>query len=224
MNPKRRILVLLVLSGLASSLGAQTVIDQLYGLHRYELADAYWAAGQKFVDLGQADRGAEFKAAALRIFPGYVPGQVPSVQVSQTAPPEVPRVPDAAQVREKNLQGEKIARLQFQKLLRGYLTGNSATIASVLASQIVVQGQSVSPTAGSVSAFLEAHPATAGSPDELFAPGSMEALTGTGDTVLVTVEALGDLPELPFWTTHQVYTFDRVGDTWKLVAVEGLSR
>jgi len=221
-NPKRT-LALLVLASLATGLGAQTVIDQLYGIHRYELADAYWAAGQKFVDLGQADRGAEFKAAALRLFPGYVPGQAPPVVVAQTVPQAAPKVPDVNQVRESNLQGEKIARLQFQKLLRGYLTGNAATIASVLAPQLVVQGQGVTATTAGIAAFLEAHPAAVGSPDELFVGGSIETHTGTGSTVLITVEALGALAEFPFWTTHQVYTFERVGDTWKLAAVEGLA-
>jgi len=111
-NPKRRFFAILTLVFAAlPGLGAETVIDQLYGLRNYDLAEAYWAAGQRFADLGQADRAAEFKAAAQRIFPGFVPGQAPAFQaVPITAPViEAPHVPEASEVREMNLQGEKVA-------------------------------------------------------------------------------------------------------------------
>jgi len=125
--------VLILFIAVVSSAGAQaagnSTVDQLYAARQYELADAYWAAGQKFIDLGQADRGAEFQARAKTLFPGYVPGQAPAVR-GMSVPTANPQLPAVETVREKNLQAEKVARLQFQKLLRGYLTGNAATIAS----------------------------------------------------------------------------------------------
>jgi hypothetical protein len=217
------VLVLAALPGL----GAETVIDQLYGLRNYDLADAYWAAGQKFIDLGQADRGAEFQAKARHLYPGYVPGQAPKVQAVPAAAPvatATPALPSAEAVKEKNLQGEKIAKLQFQKLLRGYLTDNVATVASVLAAQVQVQGQTVAGDAATVKTYLDAHPADAGTPDDLFALDTLEVADGPADAVILTVKAnpdaaLGDL--LPFWKPTQVYTFSRVGDAWKLSSIEG---
>ena len=215
------VLTFFVLSGLA----AETVIDQLYGLRKYELADAYWAAGQRFADLGQADRAAEFKAEALHVFPGFVPGKAPTASNS-AVPVAAPQMPSPEVIKEKNLQGEKIARLQFQKLLRGYLTSNTATVLSVLAASVEIQGQPTSPDAVSVGAFLQAHPAEAGAPDELFLLDSLDAIDGTGQSVVVTVKANPDAPAglaevVPFWKDKQTYTFDRVADTWKLVKVTG---
>lgn len=225
MNPIFRLFALLSLALVALPVqAADTMIDQLYGLRNYELADAYWAAGQKFVDLGQADRGAEFKAKALRIFPGYVPGQAPQVQAPKPVV-EAPHVPAATEVREANVQGEKITRLQFQKLLRGYLTGSAATVTAVLDPGLQVQGQSAEFSANSIAAFFTDHPATAGTPGELFLTDTLELTDGPGQSVLLTItanpesEALSAL--LPFWKPTQTYTFDRVGDTWKLKKIDG---
>jgi len=126
---KVRILTLLLVTlGCVPGFAADSMIDQLYGLRQYDLADAYYSAGQRFTALGQADRGAEFKAAASRIFPGYVPGQAPAAPVAAPAPE--PKLPSAEVVLQNNLQGQQLARFQFQKLLRGYLTGTASTISS----------------------------------------------------------------------------------------------
>lgn len=217
------ILALLVLPGL----GAETVIDQLYGLRKYDLADAYWAAGQKFADLGQSDRAEQFKAQAKRIFPGFVPGQAPAFQALPAAAPAnpEPKVPETAAVREANLQGQKIARLQFQKLLRGYLVGSAPTVGAVLADRVTIQGEATAVSASALAAFISDHPADAGSPDDLFLINTLEIADGEGQKVTISVaanpEASGLERLVPFWKPNQVYTFDRVGDTWKLVAVEG---
>ena len=231
MNHPLRLLTVSLLSVVwTSGLPAETVIDQLYGLRNYELADAYYAAGEKFVALGQAERGAEFKARALHLFPGYVPGQAPAVQAVAVAAPvqaaPEPAVPAADVVREKNIQGEKIARLQFQKLLRGYLTGNAAPLLSVLGPTLEVQGDSITTDPAVIQAFFDQNAAEAGSPDELFLLDSLEVADSTNQSVVVTVkanpEALGHLGDLlPFWKPSQEYTFDRVGDTWKLVRIVG---
>ncbi len=211
-------LVLVSLPGYA----ADTVIDQLYGVRKYELADAYYSAGQRFVDLGQTDRGAEFKAAARHIFQGYVPGQPPPA-VTATPPPP-PQIPSTQAVFENNLQGEKIAHFQFQKMLRGYLTESADTIRSVLADQVTVQGAPADPSA--LAGFLEAHPAEVGSPDELFLLDTLDLKDGPDQSVLLSIKANPDAPAdlaelVPFWKGTQSYTFVRVGDTWKLSKVEG---
>ena len=227
MNPTRRVVVLFLGLLVSTGLSAETVIGQLYSLRNYELAEAYWSAGQKFIDLGQADRGAEFQAQAKHIFPGFVPGQAPAAQALATpTPTPAPTVPTAAVVREANLQGEKVARLQFQKILRSYLIGDPQALASVLADTVSIQGQAVKVDPAAVATFLTDHPAEAGAPEDLFAVSSFVAADGPGQTVLVTVRAAADAPGgldtlLPFWKAKQTYTFDRVGDTWKLTAVEG---
>jgi len=211
--------LLLVTLGCVPGFAADSMIDQLYGLRKYELADAYYSAGLKFADLGQAERAAEFKAAATRIFPGYVPGQAPAAPV--VAPAPEPSIPSAQAVLQDNLQGEKVARLQFQKLLMGYLTDTAATVSSVLAESLTVEGKPALADATTVAAFLQAHPAEAGSPDELFLLDSLELADGPNQSVILTVKANPDAPQslaedLPFWKPSQTYTFERVGDTWKL--------
>jgi len=208
--------------------GADTVVDQLYGLRNYDLADAYWAAGQRFTDLGQTERGAQFQAQAKRLFPGYVPGQAPAFKAMPVAQPATTpqKVPETSVVREKNLQGEKIARLQFQKLLRGYLTGSAATVAAVLGTSVEIQGTVTTPTPESVAAFLEAHSASAGAPEDLLRIDTLEVVEGPDQQVVLKVtanpEADATLPDvLPFWKAHQTYTFDRFADSWKLVKIEG---
>jgi hypothetical protein len=226
-NPTRRVSALILGLLVSAGLNAETLIGQLYSQRNYELAEAYWSAGQKFIDLGQADRGAEFQTQAKHIFPGFVPGQAPAAQpLATVAPKPAPEVPAAAVVREANLQGEKVARLQFQKILRGYLIGDPQAVVSALADTVSIQGQSVKVDPAAVATFLADHPAEAGSPEELFALSSFVATDGPGQTVLVTVRAADDAPGgldalLPFWKAKQTYTFDRVGDTWKLTAVAG---
>ena len=221
--------VLILSVAVVAGAGAQpaatsSAVDQLYAARQYELADAYWSAGQKFIDLGQADRGAEFQTRAKQIFPGYVPGQAPKVAVAAPAQPE-PQLPAMDAVLQKNLQGEKIARLQFQKLLRGYLTGTAPTVAAALGDTVTVQGAPAQPTADAIAAFLQAHPAEAGSPQDLFDLDSL-ATVSAGQTVTLTVQANPQAPAdlaalFTFWKPKQTYTFDRVGDTWKLTAVSG---
>lgn len=225
MNQHRFLTALVLSLCVLSGLGAETVIDQLYGVRKFELADAYWAAAQKFADLGQADRAAEFKAEAMHILPGFVPGKPPVASVAP--PPVAPQLPSTDVVREKNIQGDKIARLQFQKLLRGYLTGSASTVVAVLGTSLEIQGTATSPDLSAIAAFLQAHPAEAGSPDELFLLDSLDVADGPAQSVLVTVKANPEAPAalsqaLPFWKGKQVYTFDRVADTWKLVKIEGL--
>jgi len=228
-NPNRVLVPLVLALAALPSLGAETVIDQLYGQRSYDLADAYWAAGQRFVDLGQADRGAEFKAKALHLFPGYVPGQAPKTQAPATpasAPAaSAPALPAAATVREQNLQGQKIVRLQFQKLLRGYLTGSATTVAAVLAPTLTVNGQPVAADQPAVAQWLDQNPAEAGAPDELFNLDSLDVTDGLGTAVLIRIKPAADAPaalaNLTFWKVAQTYTFSRVGETWKLSAVDG---
>lgn len=226
MNQKRRLVAALTMVAILSPLGAETVIDQLYGLRQYELADAYWAAGQRFADLKQADRAAQFKAKSQRLFPGFVPGQAPALQAGVATPQApVPHIPEVAAVREQNLQGQKIARLQFQKLLRGYLTGTPATIASALGASLEVQGQASTPKSTDIAAFLEAHPAIAGAPEDLYQVETLEVTDGAGQQVILTISANPESAHLSeslaFWKGEQTFTFDRSGDTWKLVKVEG---
>lgn len=224
MNSTRRFLVLLAISfGSLTGLQAESVIDQLYGARKYELADAYWAAGQKFADLGQADRADEFKARAKQIFPGYVPGQAPAVT---TTPVVAPTLPAPEVVLQKNLQGQKLARFQFQKLLRGYLTGSAPTVEAVLGAPLVIQGQTMLSDPRAVEAFLAAHPATVGSPDDLFLLDTLKFADGPSQSVIVSVQANPAAPadlatEFAFWKPTQIYTFARVNDTWKLVNIEG---
>ncbi len=231
------VVILLVVA--SASLPAQTVIDQLYAQRRFEMADAYWLAGQKFTDLGQKERGDEFKAQALKLFPAYVAGvtpvfvtvQAPTVngetQDSNTsaaaseAPQTQPTIPDANVVREQNMQGEKIVKLAWNKLLRGFLSSNAETIRSVLADTLIIpnetaaampladpsaadlqpevaqpaNGLATADLAPAIEAFFADHPLDLASPEELYVTSSVKLSAGTeAGSLKLQVQAQPEAP------------------------------
>ena len=228
----QRVALVFFLAGGNIAAGAETLIDQLFTLRNFELAEAYWQAGQKFIELGQKDRGLEFQTAAKRLFPGFSPGIVPvfaPVETPAAAPvAEAPKLPDATAVREKNLQAEKIARLSWNKLLRGALTGNAATVASVLATGLELPDQRVE-TAGlesAIAGFFEANPWEASTPADLYDLDTVElAEVADSGAVVLTVKTAETAPDLTavlsFWFPVQKFTFVREGDTWKLGSIAG---
>lgn len=231
---------LLLAPALGIPAAAETLIDQLYAQRQFDLADAYWLAGQKFTELGQKERGAEFQAKAKHLFPGYVAGKAPEFAVvpeaqaiAVAAVPETPRMPDVTVVREQNLQGEKIAKLAWNKLLRGFLNSNADTIASVLADKLTLPREGnpeVLATAGmttQIEAFFQDHVLDVSAPADLYDLASMKSSEGTEPgSVVLTVAAQPEAPAeletlLPFWKPVQQFTFVRSGDTWKLAAISG---
>lgn len=228
----QRVALVFFLAGGSVAAGAETLIDQLFTLRSFELAEAYWQAGQKFIDLGQKDRGLEFQTAAKRLFPGFAPGIVPvfaPVETPVATPAAEPaKLPEATVVREKNLQALKIARLAWNKLLRGALTGNAATVASVLAAELQLPGQQTK-TADlepAITSFFDANPWEASSPADLYDLDSLE-LSEVADTgaVVLKVKTADTAPDLSaslsFWLPIQTFTFVREGDTWKLGSILG---
>jgi len=215
------VLILFVICAIPAT--ANSLVDQLYSLRAYTLADSYWAAGKQFIHLGQKERGAQFQARALQIFPGYVPGQAPQVTASSAAP--TPQLPSEQVVLEKNIQGEKVARLQFEKLLRGYLLSDAATMTGALAAQVKIQGQDTSVSAASLADYLAKHPTEAGSPSDLFDTSTMVFTDGANQQITLTIQANpqapADLASVSFWKPTQTYVFDRDGDNWKLTSVSG---
>jgi hypothetical protein len=249
----------------SAALPAQTVIEQLYAQRKFEMADAYWLAGQKFTDLGQKERGDEFKAHALKLFPGYVAGvtpvfaptQVPAANgetseasASVAGEPEAPEptIPDANVVREQNLQGEKIVKLAWNKLLRGFLSGNAETVRSVLSDTLTLppegnsdpspnavsasdsprgSGLATAELAPSIEAFFTDHPLDLASPEELYVTSSVKLSAGTeAGSVKLQVQAQPEAPAelaalFTFWKPEQTFTFVRSGDTWKLASISG---
>jgi len=231
------VVILLVVA--SASLPAQTVIDQLYAQRRFEMADAYWLAGQKFTDLGQKERGDEFKAQALKLFPAYVAGVTPvfvtvqaptangETQDSNTsaaasqAPQTQPTIPDANVVREQNMQGEKIVKLAWNKLLRGFLSSNAETIRSVLADTLIIpnetaaampladpsaadlqpevaqpaNGLATADLAPAIEAFFADHPLDLASPEELYVTSSVKLSAGTeAGSLKLQVQAQPEAP------------------------------
>jgi hypothetical protein len=232
-----------------SPLAAESLIDQLYTQRQFDLADAYYLAGQKFIDLGQKERGDEFKAKAKHLFPSYVPGTTPvftAPAVPDTTTPVVAPVataptgglPTVEVVREQNLQGEKIARLSWNKLLRGFLTGNAETVALVLSDTLTLPREGtpeVIPTAGiatKIDSFFAQQAedgvlAELASPADLYDLASVMVSEGTQPgSVVLSVRAQSSAPEglttlFTFWKPTQHFYYERSGDTWKLSAITG---
>jgi hypothetical protein len=233
--------ILAVLLFLPVTLGAQTVIDNLMAARQWDLADAYYKAGERFVKLGDKDRGDAFMAEAKKIYPGYKPGS--TGPVVPTAAPVLPppvaplkSVPVLSTVVDQNLQGEKIVRIQFSRLLSGYLGQDPSVLTSVLADQLVVTGKGGQPMtltqAQAVSQaqdFLQKNPVQATSPDDLFQMNTLQITpvpNTVGPSYLLSIKTnptvSGGLATVPFWAPSQTYLFTRVGDVWKLSAVSAL--
>lgn len=221
---------LLFLTGLVIPVSAQQAINNLYNALKYSLADSYFQVGERFTELGDAERGEEFKAQAKLIYKDYKPGVLPQAAPAQAVPAAVAPVTDSAgvperpQVVEKNLQAEKIAKIQFSRLLRGYLDGDPAMVASVLADQVSFNGTSyaVADAKSKIETFLKDNPPQAAAPDELYDMGKM-AVTTTAQGVSVSLMAKLDAPgaeKIPGWKAKQTFSFQRSGLTWKLASVQ----
>ncbi len=227
----RRLALVFILTAAHLSATAETLIDQLFTLRNFDLAQSYWLAGERFIELGQKERGVEFQTAAKRLFPGFAPGIEPVFAPDATpvsVAVEAPKLPEATVVREKNLQAEKIARLSWNKLLRGALTGNASTVAAVLAAQLELPGQSLS-TAGlepEIAKFLENATWDAQSPADLYDLQTLSLSDGEAlGSVVLTVHTAEQAPDLSaslsFWKPVQKFLFVRDGDTWKLGGISG---
>ena len=216
---------------------AESPVDQLVVARNWDLADAYYQVGQKFVHLGDKARGEEFMAAAKAIYPGYRPGShAPTTKEQLTLPPPVEplkSVPVIPAVVKQNLQGEKIVRFEFSQLLSAYLEGDPTVLPSLLDNNVIVTGHGGQPltvTAAQAQAqaqdFLQKYPPVAVSPEQMF---QMKTLTVTavpqsdGPSYLVSVDtqpkADASLTAMPFWGPRLTFLFSRVGDNWKLSAV-----
>ena len=233
--------ILAVLLFLPVTLGAQTVIDNLMAARQWGLADAYYKAGQRFAKLGDQNRGDAFMSEAKKIYPGYKPGS--TGPVVPTAAPVLPppvaplkSVPVLSTVVDQNLQGEKIVRIQFSRLLSAYLGSDPSVLNSVLADQVVVTGKGGQPitltqaqAVAQAQDFLQKNPVQAASPDDLFKMGTLQITqvpNTVGPSYLLSIQTNptvpGGLSAVPFWAPSQTYLFTRVGDIWKLAGVSAL--
>ena len=216
---------------------AESPVDQLIAARNWDLADAYYKVGQKFVQLGDKARGEEFMAAAKQIYPGYRPGShAPATKEQMTLPPPVAplkSVPVIPAVVTQNLQGEKIVRFEFSQLLSAYLEGDTTVLPSLIDSNMIVTGHGGQPLTVSAAQaqaqaqdFLQKNPPVAVSPEQIF---QMKTLTisavpqSVGPSYLVSIDtqpkADASLTAMPFWGPHLTFLFNRVGDNWKLSAV-----
>ncbi len=230
--------ILAVVGLFGSSLAfAESPVDQLLAARNWDLADAYYKVGQKFVNLGDKARGEEFMAAAKEIYPGYRPGsKAPTTKEKMVLPPPVATlksVPVIPAVVAQNLQGEKIVRFEFSQLLSSYLEGDPSILPNLLDTNVIVTGRGGQPltlTATQAQTlaqdFIQKNPPNALSPEQMF---QMKTLTvtpvpqTTGPSYLVSVEAQAkadaSLTAMPFWGPRLTFLFNRVGDTWKLSAI-----
>lgn len=228
------------------------IFDQIKLARQYELADAYWAAGERFIQLGQKERGAEFQDAATKIFKGFKPGVIPAeLRGAKPAenPPANPKVTPAAEpantapvndltgiperplVRERNINGEKIVKLQFSKLIRGFLAEDSATILSVIGKSFkgpgFEKGLTVAEIEAGMNSFFTANDTTRLAPSQLY---NFDSLTLTeadkvGSDYILTIK-MADTPEaaalagkLAFFKPVQKFFFAREGAVWKLIGI-----
>lgn len=232
-------------------LAGADIFDEIKKARRFELAEAYYQTGIRFEELGQKDRGESFKEAAARIFPGYTPGMTaPSAAPSSELVPPALEVPDAVsqapelpvneltglpirpQVKENNIDGAKIVRLQFSKLIRSALTQNIETLLSVLAPGVkgpgFENGIEEREAAALLRGFFAANDTKKLSPSLLYDMTSLtvEKVSGMPEDMILTVHAASGSPGglalselVPFWKETQRFYFIRQGDSWKLQGI-----
>jgi len=230
---------LVILASIALPLSGQNIFESIEQNRRLELADAYYEAGQRFQQLGQKERGAQFIASAQKIYPGYKPSSTrPEVKVEVVLPEillegtvdPLTGIPDRPKVREQNINGEKIVGFQFAKLIRGFLSANETSIGSVISENLAgpgfEQGLTNAEVVQGAKSFFESNTFfTRWSPSRLFDMSSIVvfAVQETPDYILSATtnpenrEKLMGL--LPFWGERVSFYFIRRGDNWFLAGL-----
>ncbi len=223
---------LALLSLLAISQVYGNVIDDIMNRRQLELADAYWLAGERYIELNKTEIGRAMQARARQLVPGYQPPserQMDGVPSLTPAPVEV-ALPQISQeeIARRAAEGRRIVRIQFNRLVRGFLMEEISTISSGLAERIEV------PEVGNLSRneatrrlqelFQDAEVDGLGIED-LYNPDTIqvEQVEGTTDDYVLTVNLSSNAPDYlqrrPWWAPSLSLYFVRSGNNWVLRAV-----
>lgn len=210
-----------------------TPIEEILRARDLQLADAYWLAGERYIELNKVEIGRAMQQRARQIVPGYLPPN----QREQDASPARALTPapaeavvsglDEQELLARAAEGRRIARLQFNRLLRGFLSEEPDTLRSALAASVEVPGQGtlrrddVIRRLDTLFRELEIESLT---PEQVVVLDSLEAevMVGTQDDVVVVVNSSPDAPEFlkrqSWWgRTFSLY-FIREGNNWFLKA------
>lgn len=235
---KRFVNLLFLASFLTLAAGAQDVFSVLEDKTRWELADAYFQVAEKFESLGQKTRAEEFRKEAQAIYPAYPRKPTTAPATTPVNPTETPvqgvtvdpltGIPERPQVRQQNIQGQRIARYQFAKMLRGFLNEDLNLVLSSVHDGLIINGApalSYQEILVPAKDFFTLNDFSSLGPSDLFAMESLTAAdpAGSGEDVVITVKAVETAPgasSLGFWKPYQKYTFSRTGDTWKLKTID----
>ena len=221
-----------------TALYSQDIFTALENKTQWELADAYWKVADKFESLGQKTRAQEFRNQAKALYPEYPqkPSENTEAPTDNQIVPEplevvvdpLTGIPERPLVKERNLNGQRVVRFQFSKMIRGFITEDINLILSGISPKLSVDGAPdlkyedlLVPTQD----FFAQIKGEDFSPDTLFILEtlSISPAPGTVDDWILRVSAQKDqeaLKNLPFWKANQTYTFERAGDLWKLRRID----
>lgn len=224
--------VLLCLVAFASQ-AYGNVIDDILARRQLELADAYWFAGERYIELNKVEIGRAMQARARQLVNGYRPPNerepwdgVPSLT---PAPVEV-AVPEVSheELARRAAEGARIVRIQFNRMLRNFLMEDPSALSTSLADEVDVAGigrlQS-SDVVRRLSSLFNEREIDALGLEDLVESGSVvvEKVEGTPDDYVLSVRLSPSAPdylkERPWWASSLSLYFVRSGNDWRLRAV-----
>lgn len=225
-----RILALLCLVSITNVYG--NVIDEIVNRRQLELADAYWLAGERYIELNKVEIGRAMQARARQLVSGYQPPserQMDGVPSLVPAPVEValPEV-DQEAIARRAAEGQRIVRIQFNKLVRGFLMEEVSTVTSVLAELLEVPGVgnlSRSESSNRLQDLFRDNEVDGLSLEDLYDADSLqvERVEGTADDYVLTFNLSSNAPDYlrqrPWWAPSLSLYFVRSGNNWTLRAI-----
>jgi len=209
------------------------VIDEIFQRRQLELADAYWFAGQRYIELNKVEIGRAMQARARQLVNNYrPPNERETLDGSMSvapAPVEV-ALPQISQeeIARRTAEGNRIVRIQFNRLLRGFLMEETNTLASGIFNTLDV------PQLGSIvkselntrlNALFSQYEIDALGLDDLIVSESIkvERVEGTTDDYILNVTLSPNAPnylkERPWWANSLSLYFVREGNSWLLRAI-----
>ena len=222
---KRVIVLVAALMTTAVLIGASELFyGDLTDAQRYDLADAYDKVADRFDELGQPEKAADFRSMVEVIFPGFGSAQRPAVEAEPVRPqrPEKP-APDPA--------GADASRYYFDKLLRGVFNENLSLTMSVMADTLYLplydSGLDRETVAEEVRWLFDEYDLMS------IAPGTVFDLDGVEVTPLdngywrLDVETRPEydnvLPMVTFWSEKMGFYFRKYPEGWRLAAIGPVS-
>ena len=206
-------------------LGASELFfGDLTDAQRYDLADAYDKVADRFDELDEPEKAADFRAMVDVIFPGFAQAGRPA-ETQQPVRPQRPErtAPDPA--------GGDASYYYFNKLLRGVFNENLSLTMSVMSDTLYLplydSGIDRQDVAEEVRWFFDEYDLMSISPDDVFLMEGIQVTPLDNGYWRLDVEVRPEyenaLPTVTFWSKKMGFYFRKFAEGWRLAAIGPVS-